>query len=183
MCSPSKEMDVSKLSLIVPVIIIILVIIFIVQRVRWVQSQLQETEKKLEKTEKKFMETLDQIEHLLAPKGPAGTVTTSTTCVESECPVIAPHQPKHVVKQSISSEAELTELLKTVDAIQDKSFNNAKSEPVPTEATKSTSTKEEKQLKSFLKSKGLSVRGTLDELRLRAKPHQEDSVEAVVSDV
>lgn len=153
------------------IVVTLAAIIFIVHhRVRWMQSQLDETEKKLEKTEKRFLETLDQIEHLLKP---AGTVTTSTTCLEGgECPIPQPPSPQPAkAKPSVSTEAELTELLKTVEAIQDVPYNGG-SESV---TKKKPPSDEEKQLKAFLKSKGLSVRGSLDELRQRANEVKSDS--------
>ena len=83
-----------------------------------------------------------------------------TTVVAAAQPLCTEASEEKIVskKKAPSSENELVDLLKSVDAIQDLT------KPVVMKKTE-----EEKQLKQMLRAKGLSCKGTIDELRARSK--------------
>ena len=92
---------------------------------------------------------------------PKTTIVVAQPCTDT-CPVVLPEEKVVSKKKAPSSENELVDLLKSVDAIQDIT------KPVVTKKTD-----EEKQLKQVLRAKGLSCKGTIEELRVRAKEVQQ----------
>ena len=92
---------------------------------------------------------------------PKTTIVVAQPCTDT-CPIVLPEEKVVSKKKAPSSENELVDLLKSVDAIQDIT------KPVVTKKTD-----EEKQLKQVLRAKGLSCKGTIEELRARAKEVQQ----------
>ena len=72
-----------------------------------------------------------------------------------------PNPDEQAKKSCVSTENELVELLKTVEAIQD--VTKAPAPPAPKKG------EEEKQLKQILRAKGITVKGTIEELRSRVR--------------
>jgi len=100
------------------------------------------------------------------PKAPALPVPVPVTApkalpVPAQPAPVVPNPDEQAKKSCVSTENELVELLKTVEAIQD--VTKAPAPPPPKKG------EEEKQLKQILRAKGITVKGTIEELRSRVR--------------
>ena len=158
----------SKISPFLPMFLMLIIGIFIVERVRFVnrrcdaiETQYNALNATVGALNSKPVQCSEEVEDLPLP--------VVSTFNKVECVIPEPEDPivdvcivdeKLTIKKRSppTSENELVDLLKSVDAIQDIT------KPVVLKKTE-----EEKQLKQLLRSKGLSCKGTVEELRARAK--------------